>query len=418
MNKAVIFYFPYRGVGGVSTLFLRLAREMVSAYDVYVADYSDGYMAKNRSSNITLIAIDKDPKFPPNATIVFQAFLPWRFPFIDKVEPNTKVLFWGLHPKNFDPSILNGSHINVTFAVIAKIINFFAFSRRKKLANIVRYLLNRKALLFQDRESVRSIKSMLSVELPDVTFIPVPLPGVHLRKWDTPKDLLTFSWIGRICDFKYTILIHVIERLSLVSRTLGPIELLIVGDGEYIEQVKIQAGRMESDIYTIKFLGSMDEANISSFLVEQVDFLFAMGTSAIEGARVGVPVFLTDYSYKSIGGNYQFKFFDENNDFCLGEEISSKHFESTSSLEALIQSAIADYANRSRYSFQYWESNFSLNSILQKFISRLDETEATMHEMIKMGIFEPDVYGRTIRTAMAFFRPELKNDSIGFRNDR
>lgn len=362
-RKTIIFYFPYRGVGGVSTLFLRLAREMAGAYDVYIADYSDGYMSENIPKNVTLIAVDANPEFPSNATIVFQAFLPWRFPFTNKIEGNTKLLFWGLHPKNFDPSILNGLHRNSAFAMVANVINFLAVSRREKLANFVRYLIARNALLFQDKESIRSIKSMLSVDLPDVSFTPVPMPGVSSRKSELSQGMLTFAWIGRICDFKYTILIHVIKRLEAVSHSLGPIELLIIGDGEYFEKVKIIANELVSSVYKITFLGSMAESRIPSFLVDRVDFLFAMGTSAIEGARVGVPVFLTDYSYCAVDGTYRFKFFHESSDFCLGEEISSKHFETTSSLEAAIECAISDYAAESKKSYQYWENNFSLDIV-------------------------------------------------------
>jgi glycosyltransferase involved in cell wall biosynthesis len=417
-RKSIVFYFPFRGVGGVSTLFLRLAREMTELYDVYIADYSDGYMSEHKPENVTLIAVDKNPEFPESSMIIFQAFLPWRFPFIGKVSGNTKLLFWGMHPKNFDPSILNGMHKKAHHALLANTINFFAVSRRKKLANLVKYLFSRNALLLQDRESIRSIKAMLSVDLPDVCFTPVPLPGVLVRKSARAQEMLTFGWIGRICDFKYSILIHVIRRLKSVSENVGPLELLIVGTGDYLEDVRAVARQVESDTYRIQFLGNISEAEIPSFLVDRVDFLFAMGTSAIEGARVGVPVFLTDYSYSAIESTYQFKFFHENSGFCLGEEISSRHFENTSSLETKIEKAKSDYALQTRMSFQYWEDNFSLDVVLKKFISQLNETKATVLEMTKYGFFEPDLLGLTIRTAMVFFRPDLKEESIGFRNDR
>lgn len=418
IRKTIIFYFPFRGVGGVSTLFLRLAREMVEDYDVYIADYSDGYMSENIPKNVTLIAVDQNPEFPLNATIVFQAFLPWRFPFTNKIGKKTKILFWALHPKNFDPSILNSLHKKSLYAKFASLINFLAFSRKKKLANFVRYLLARNALLFQDKESIRSIKTMLSVDLKDITYTPVPMPPVSLRKSELLKGKLTFAWLGRICDFKYNILIHVIKRLEAVSHSLGPIKLLIIGDGVYLENVKKITNELESSFYEIKFLGNMPESRIPSFLVDRVDFLFAMGTSAIEGARVGVPVFLTDYSYCEVDGIYRFNFFHESSDFCLGEEISSKHFEKTSSLEAVIQCAISNYSAESMKSFQYWENNFSLDIVLQKFKCQIDETEATMHEALTFGFFKSDFLGLIVRTAMAYFRPELREQNIGFRNDR
>ena len=48
-KKNLYFFFPYRGVGGVPVLFLRLANYLsnMNVYNIFLIDYEDGYMAKN-----------------------------------------------------------------------------------------------------------------------------------------------------------------------------------------------------------------------------------------------------------------------------------------------------------------------------------------------------------------------------------
>ncbi|MFT4805611.1 MAG: hypothetical protein ACI9YE_002833, partial [Psychroserpens sp.] len=56
--KNLIFCFPYRGVGGVSLLFLRMAEYLVSRVDfnIFCIDYEDGFISKNLSNHdITMI---------------------------------------------------------------------------------------------------------------------------------------------------------------------------------------------------------------------------------------------------------------------------------------------------------------------------------------------------------------------------
>jgi len=51
----LFFCFPYRGVGGVPLLFLRIAEELSarSKAETYLVDYSDGFMAKHRKEGLS-----------------------------------------------------------------------------------------------------------------------------------------------------------------------------------------------------------------------------------------------------------------------------------------------------------------------------------------------------------------------------
>ena len=416
-RDVIVFYFPYRGVGGVPTLFLRLAKELREDFDVHIADYSDGYMAAHLPDGVRLIEVDCDPQFPSEAIFVFQAFLPWRFPFFVKISPEARMLFWVLHPKNFDPSIFNEYHRIPIVASLARLANGLAANRKTRLASFVSYLTASHAIVFQDRESIRSTSKFLDCVIDSPHFLPIPLPAVSQHKLSRNAGELRCAWVGRICDFKHSILEHLIRRLRKTADSVGPIRLFIIGTGDYLSVVQDAALEVEGGLYRIDFLGNMPEANLPTFLAEQVDFLFAMGTSALEGARVGVPVFLTYYSYKKIEGNYRFRFLYDNSGYCLAEEISPEHIEKQSTLEATIETALADYLATSQRSYQYWEDNFSLDSVTRTFIGHLSDTRATFGQVTSEGYFQPDFWGRIFRGAALIARPHLARENIGFRQD-
>ena len=82
MKKSITFFFPYYELSGVPVLFLNLA-EFISShfnYDVYIIDYKDGYMARNREkkSKVKLIEFENGNFISISDTIlVMQAILPY-----------------------------------------------------------------------------------------------------------------------------------------------------------------------------------------------------------------------------------------------------------------------------------------------------------------------------------------------------
>ncbi len=416
--EVLVFYFPYRGVGGVPTLFLRLARALRWQYQIYLADYADGYMASHLPDGVHLIAVDQNPQFPPVATYVFQAFLPWRFPFLHAVGADAKFLFWTLHPKNFDPSIFNDQHRHRALAGFAAIMNQLAAPRKAALSAFLRFLIDRRAVIYQDRESIRSTQEMLGMRIDAPRFLPVPLEATALRKNNlTPNTPLCCAWVGRLCDFKYPILLHLIERLRGVAAAVRPVHLLVVGDGEFAPAVAEAARLSQGEAYRIELLGNVNEAELSSLLVERVDFLFAMGTSALEGARLGIPVLLTDYSYAQITGLYRFDFLFNNTGYCLGEQIGATHIEPCSSLENTLARGVEQYAALAQASYDYWHDHFSLDSVLAGFEAALADSIATFGEAEAAGFFRPDFWGKLLRSISVALRPGLARDSVGFRHD-
>lgn len=417
IKQSIVFYFPHRKMGGVSILFLRMAEALSSKYLVYVADYGDGYMANNVSKNIKLLRIDQDFNPPKNSIFIFQSFLPWRFPFINNVEPSSRLFFWNLHPNNFDPSIFNEKINFYPFKIIAKLINFLARKRKNKVKKIINYLVKNQGLEFMDVENVRSTEELIGENLDIKKFLPVATPKLNERNPYASCDEVKLGWIGRLADFKYRILEHLMHRLSKLNIENKTITLTVVGDGDYADYLKREATLLESGRFRIIFIGELSSQDLHKYMKENIDIVFSMGSSALEAASMGLPVFLSDYSYENIKNNYNFSMLYEKKGYCLGEKITKQSFEEGCSLGQSIVDVINNYDLYSKLCHQYWENNFSLDSVANTLDVRMNLSTATFADMKKRGFFEPDKFGLLMRTVGWRLRRRNLTEVMGFRHD-
>ena len=78
-KKKIIFFFPFRGYGGVPVVFLNIAKYLQNsspALNIAVVDYADGYMAKNiGDSGVELIIFSRNEllHFGEQDLVIFQS---------------------------------------------------------------------------------------------------------------------------------------------------------------------------------------------------------------------------------------------------------------------------------------------------------------------------------------------------------
>ena len=105
MRKSVTFFFPYYDVSGVPVLFLNLA-EFIAAnhnYQVYIVDYKNGYMARNRNKNskVKLIEFENGNRlYISNTILVMQSILPYAIRPELMISKSTKVFCKQCHCLN------------------------------------------------------------------------------------------------------------------------------------------------------------------------------------------------------------------------------------------------------------------------------------------------------------------------------
>lgn len=387
VKRPIVFYFPFPSVGGVSVLFLRLAKLLCDKRKIILMDLEDGYMAKNLPNNVEFVPYSKPEKIPNNSIVVIQSCPPWRIPYISNFPRNATLFFWNLHPDNLRPDFIsNNSRING----IKWLFYLFTSIRKRKLNKLIELLLDNNAIRFMDRENFSSTSFYYDLRINKPSYLQIltegnKTPKIHHNKIN--GNIINIAWLGRVEGFKTSILSHIIERLASVQSIC--IKLKIIGSGKDIDEIKMKC-RNHNNIQ-FQFIEEISFHHITTTM-SAIDILFAMGTSALEGARNKVPTILVDYSYKKINGLYQFKMIYEKQYYNLAEMINDSFNEDESSLEELLIDIVNNYADYADRSFLYWQNNFSPVIVIPKFIYAVDSSTFQFKDLFESNVQHPDIF--------------------------
>jgi hypothetical protein len=414
----VIFYFPYKGQGGVSMVFINFAKLLVNHFNVFIVDFSDGTMKRNLASEVNFIDFEKVKKYPPNSLIVFQSLAIWRIKDFYKFDDASRFLFWNLHPDNFFPYIYNYQRNNrfiVKHFLLKLIFSLQKYYRNKIILNL-KYLIKCNSLTFMDFENFRQTQeSFPEVFLPE-SYLPCFIEKVNYKTLQENKKIKNFFWIGRIVKFKVHILIHLIKRLneSLDHNLDFDFKLIIIGDGDEMDFLNNQLSIINPR-FKVEFIGDIEYQEIKNLILNNCDLLFAMGISALEGARIAIPTILTDFSNSPILGNYKFRFLYEQSNFNLGSKICNNSFEEVSSIVEIINSAVKNFDYEGNKCKEYFLTNHSGEKTLNIFLEIIKNVKSTKHEIEKLKLNSPDLFSFLYFNFFTFFFKNKIKILHGFR---
>jgi hypothetical protein len=388
-------------------MFARIANEIAvfnKSIQIYIIDYEDGVMARNvvKRNNLNLLTfIDGVTISPPEDSIlVMQTILPYSIRPELKILSKTKIVFWTLHPNNLVPNILPLSVlneiINNNFYIYKLILKGTSKILLDRLKLFVQLSLDNDAIWFMDKTNLDNTNKKLFLNIQSVEYLPVPaLRSVKIkRSKDIKKNGIHFCWIGRLCDFKIYILLYTIHKLSLLAIKLNiEIEYSIIGDGEY--RSMLNDLNVNNSNFKLNILGTLKPSEVDLFLIKNVDGVTAMGTSALEGAKFGIPTILLDFNYSKIRKDYKFRWLFSTLDYDLGHEIKNSDYEiNNTTLENIIFQLLNDYDEISNQTLNYFKNNHDINTIATLFIKRVQKTQLTFDKIPKF-ILAKNMFRRT-----------------------
>ncbi|MEO5346352.1 MAG: hypothetical protein H7834_08245 [Magnetococcus sp. YQC-9] len=196
---------------------------------------------------------------------------------------------------------------------------------------------------------------------------------------------MRLAWLGRLEGFKIPILLHTIRRLEAITDLR--LELDILGDGA--DEAFISNSCADLRKLKIRMLGKVAHDELDERL-STYHLLFAMGTSALEGARLGLPTFCLDYSYESITKVYRYRLLHECVGYNVGEQITEAHYEPFSTLERRLGELIDRYAEESGLAHAYWRTHHAPEAVLEKFITAIDGAQCSFAEIASHGLGQRD----------------------------
>jgi hypothetical protein len=398
MQLSLCFYFPYHEVSGVPLLFARMANTLIKNSDVkkiVVIDYSNGAIARNLidSPFISLLPFEDGKKItaPEDCILIMQAIIPYSIRSELIILPQTRVVFWNLHPDNLVPVLLPFPYLrnlqNRYFGLYKILLFLFFKPNLRRLREFVQLCIDKNALLFMDQPNFDKLCKYLFIELPNVIYLPVPsvpvADTIPIRLRSNDVDKLNFCWVGRLCDFKSHLLIYTIQKLSKLSeeRELN-IKYYVVGVGPFEEQ--ISALKVNNTYFSLIMKGGLVPAELDRFLMEEVDVLTAMGTSALEGAKFGIPVILLDISYYPIKGDYLFRWLHDTINFDLGHDITHKDIKKgNNSLKQMLNDLLYNYKKLSDVSYSYFIKNHDIEIVSNLVIKNATESNFCFSDIDK-----------------------------------
>ncbi|MCF8340947.1 MAG: hypothetical protein K9I82_08230 [Chitinophagaceae bacterium] len=411
-NTNLIFYFPYKKVGGVSILFLETAKFLSNKFQIILVDFLDGYMGR-RIPEFTLHKNFEDEEgYPNNSILILQSTFIWRLKDLNKFTPETKILFWNLHPDNFAPlkidKDINKSKFKNFIYSIINILFKYSYNYNKKYISLLE---EHNSIWFMDESNYSKTQEYY----PKNKFLFNLLPCFFSKKKTiTHKQIdkiLNFVTIGRLVDFKIHILNHLIYRLNNLSEV--KFKLTIIGEGEEKPAVLNFINQLDLK-YEISFIDELNNLELGEYIYDNCDILFAMGLSSLEGASRSIPTFLLDYSFKPIEFNYKFKLIFENTHFNLASEIKINHLETSSTFENTINEILNNYTFYSNKCYNYWLMNHSENIFFKNFDLAISSTSLTIGHIISNKFHQPDIITRLYYYLKN--KPKIGNNNVhGFR---
>ncbi len=397
-GSSFVFVFPYHGVGGVPALFLRLAERLARrGCRVSVVDYRDGAMGSACPANVSLISYEDDRpvQLPQDAVAVFQAMTPWSvFPSL-RMAPGMRLFFWNCHPFNLIPALPGlRAPMQSRPALGRLLLRTVLRPYRQTMIRFTRVLLEREALVFMDRPNLRTTEQYLEIGIPQPRFLPIPAGDPVPHPARTPRDWkeqgLRLCWIGRIADFKVHILRRALSDLDALQPRLGiPIKFTVIGPGKYAAELRAEALRWSN--LAVDFVERMPMLDIIPYLQEHIDVLFAMGTSALEGASAGIPPILLDVAYAPVPLGYRYSWLHEREGFTLGDVLTaSKPVPPNTSLLDRLEGYMLDPAAAGDLALRYYRSTHAPDAVADCFVHYATQTSCYYRDFVTAGFARPD----------------------------
>lgn len=380
VEDGIILVHPSRYLGGTEILFKRIIDLVLNKVkNVYLVDYTDGALKKITDSN-NVIFIDFlqysnwGPLLESNKLIVSSRNIARVISLANNGNVHSiDMLAWVVHPSELYTGFIPGTtwvRKLIGYSGLKVYLKIFPFINEYK--KVIRFFINNGSICFMDEACLREVEWALFENFPNAQLLPL-ITSLETR--DISKPIISntgeFCVMSRIEGFKTEGILKLINDLSMLAiKNKKHYYLHLIGDGDDIDKVKRNVMRAKN--VTVNFHGFIANDSLDGFFENNnVQVLFAMGTSALEGLSRGVATILlpcSDVKIKNRDKVYKVMHLQGNNS--LGEYINTP-FESDGYVtlaEALM--ILDDVTYDSNVVRKYFYRNYSKNKTESEFLKK------------------------------------------------
>jgi len=389
--KQIIFHFSVKGIGGVQNLYLNLMKEL----------YRKGISTKLLYYNNTWLTQELD-----KAGVIYQLFdletdniallnsfvkkddiviTPYEFYIENLYKIQPYILYWVVVPKREKMAHQRFSEqlIDIAFRFLIKKMNDkrgFYFMDGSSSTTFFKYY----KMHFQERYLP------IPIEVPSYNFE----PALTNLQTQLHEKVIPISYIGRAENWKVNPLKKIIVDLVAMSEKLNlKVVVHIVTDDidEFAKLLAVQEyGRIE-----IKYHTNLFGQKLKDFLKSTIMINFAMGTSCLDSASLGVPSIQIDACYTEYPFNYKYRWLFENEGYSLGNFVDSNSITHGHELYQIFEAILKEEGNLASVSkrcFEYVQNNHDLKKITDDFLLAVNDCRNRWHlntaYMVRMYSFK------------------------------
>ncbi|OPZ94920.1 MAG: hypothetical protein BWY74_00179 [Firmicutes bacterium ADurb.Bin419] len=357
--------YQYKGIGGVGQLVVNTTMEMNKRGEltkVYCSKRSYEYKCLIEL-NADFIHIDSDDvnisrlrDYLCAEDVIILTHIGETFLLEEIKVLNNKLLFYCVFPD--------------TFFTYQPFLNPI-FNQRRATLDFIDTLYVHKSLLIMDWPNVKAIYDRGGKEFKVIPYLPVPVTNhTGLVRKSPPSNASKITYIGRGNDeWKIFPVIKLLEDMNHGSVKTS---LTIITDSNDLFIDMIQK-YIPCNIIEVEYINNLHGEKLERYLFENSFLHIAMGTSALEGAKLGIPTILIDYSKHKFPDYYKFRWIYQSEDYCLGGEIKDGviPYDTGKSLKEMLDSISfkEGYTQESESCRKYVNNNHSI----EYFVSCLEE---------------------------------------------
>ncbi|HEY6915513.1 MAG TPA: hypothetical protein VI413_12620, partial [Paludibacter sp.] len=288
---------------------------------------------------------------------------------------------WIVHPKTFD-----GKRYSLRDSI-----------KRIFIKPMIKQMILSGGFYYMDKSCSDSINKYFNIN-PDNEYLPIPVMGIEKKNnailnsliVKKNKDEIPLSYIGRAANWKVNPVKKIISDLSEIKNKSKKEFILHIFTDDVEEFKKLLS--YDSCEIEIIYHANIFGRELDDFIKNKILINLAMGTSALESAKLGIPSILLDASYGEFPHNYKYNWVYSTESFSLGKVIDEDYTPTEGyTLDEIFkqvfedESFICDISNRC---LEYTELNHNIETVASLFLEKANHCTNRITPNIRNSFFD------------------------------
>jgi hypothetical protein len=252
---------------------------------------------------------------------------------------------------------------------------------------ILNEIVSKNGFYFIDYMGKELLEKRLNHTLSDGFYLPIPVViPKEIKQYKLLDKKITISYVGRSVEWKMNPFIKILFDIQNLENKFE-FDFIVICDNIKVFSSFIKRKFKGFDDSKIQYFENLSMIELNRTLLKS-DLHFAMGTSALDGAKLGIPTILIDASFNVFPDDYKYRWVFETKKLNLGKilSVNSIEFDGTHTFSDIIKSTICDYELISISCKKYVIDNYSIENVVTKIIKYNNNASLTFKEIRKFNV--------------------------------